>query len=358
MFAGSDAYKRVLLLQVRRFRPVLYISLDGPLGQKNRTRTQDLVEDLKSQITKSLSDFRWSSVPRAKMAVSMTFFASKRQPPAIQNLVKFYLDELQSHAFRDDRQVACIEAEMWRHTSGEAEASDRVYIKVERLADYKRRFDAAFALEWELGLQPDQDFDPDNELDPDAFVGLFSPEQIEALRVMTSGRRQHVLLGLNRIEAEDRPGLRRKGVIGATTPHVLDLPRPFVINVGNLPQVGGTKAYKQQIRSNLIAFKERYPRLRALSRPVVLDVAVSARGPHVNKDLDNIMRDIAPIFAEEFLVAPAYLHGYRAYVQDSLRDDLPSDSIRIKILTEDALSEYRRHQDAILEKAREEIELR
>jgi hypothetical protein len=124
-----------------------------------------------------------------------------------------------------------------------------------------------------------------------------------------------------------------------------------------LPKPGETGIYKQTIRNSLQAFKTKFKSLSSLEVPITLDVAVSARGAHVTKDLDNIIRDVAPIFVEEFCRGASYLQGYRIYVVDSLRNDLHSDSIRLKILPEHAISEFRQHSDTILERGQDKFEL-
>lgn len=143
----TGTQERISLLRLRQFTPVFYVQLDGPLIQKNRLGSDRVVQNLRKAIDQSLSDFRWSEIPRANLAVSFTFFTSQKQPPSIHNLVKFYMDELRQYAFRDDRQVACLEVEIFRDAKQE-----KVYIKVERLSDYKQRFDAAFDLERRLSM--------------------------------------------------------------------------------------------------------------------------------------------------------------------------------------------------------------
>jgi hypothetical protein len=149
------------------------------------------------------------------MAVSMSFFTSRTQAPSIQNLVKFYMDELNQHVFADDRQVACLEAELWK---GSNETSDELYIKVERLADYKRRFDITFRLEQEFDMWPGLRLNHENDdLDLHSFAEILDPSALERLQKFEETRRQHGLLGLdgfNRIGRDNRPGLRRKGAIG------------------------------------------------------------------------------------------------------------------------------------------------
>ncbi len=64
---------KILLLQIRKHRPVLHISVDGDLGRKGRRDAVELAEEIKRQVAISISDFQWKPVPRARMAVSMVF---------------------------------------------------------------------------------------------------------------------------------------------------------------------------------------------------------------------------------------------------------------------------------------------
>src|SRR5688572_5973739 len=106
MRRDEKSTERIQLLRLKKYRPVFYLKLDGPLMQKRRRGSGALAGDIKEKVTQSLEHFRWSSVPRASLAVSFQFWTSAIQPPAIQNLVKFYLDELREDVFCDDRQVA------------------------------------------------------------------------------------------------------------------------------------------------------------------------------------------------------------------------------------------------------------
>lgn len=363
MLSWDETKKRILLLQLRRHRPVFYVSLNGALGQKRRRDSGRILEDIQQQIARGLADFRWSAVPRANMAVSMRFSTSQRQSPGIQNLVKFYMDELRKHAFHDDRQVACLEVELWRRSAKEeSTGEDNVSIKVERLADYKRRFDATFELESEFGLRPDLKPDPVEELDPDLHIW----ETVMAAAVLSKWRERHALQkqanllrldGLNRIDMQDRPGLRRKRQLSGMVSELLSIVRPFTIAVADLPRVGETTSYKESIRRSVREWKARHKRVGMFEVPIVLDVAVSAKGRVVTKDLDNIMRDLAPIIVDELCGKSGYLQGYRVYVADIHQADLVTDSFRVRILPEHAIWDFERLSHDILDRARDRIEL-
>jgi hypothetical protein len=129
---------KILLLQLRKRRSLLHISLKGSLGGKRQRGAKELAEDLRAQIASSVTQFAWKHVPRARMAVTMTFFPHGNQSPALHNLVKFYLDELRSLVFKDDRQVSYLAAESWQPLRSSEKHSGRessVHIEVERLAD-------------------------------------------------------------------------------------------------------------------------------------------------------------------------------------------------------------------------------
>jgi hypothetical protein len=144
--------------------------------------------------------------------------------------------------------------------------------------------------------------------------------------------RQKQVLSLNRIQLEDRPGLPRWAKAKPSEFDDYRKLQPFAIDLGSLPQKGETELYKIGIRKALQQLKMKYPVFDKLVVPVDVNVEVSAKARAVSKDLDNIMRDVAPIFEEEFFMKSAYLHGYRIYVADSMKQDVKNDSLRFKLL--------------------------
>jgi Holliday junction resolvase RusA-like endonuclease len=346
---------KILLLQIQKRRPILHISIDGDLGRKGRRDAADLVEEIKRQVATGISDFRWKPVPRARMAVAMTFFPKGKQVPALHNLVKFYMDELRNLVFTDDRQVSYLAAESWlplkQHDDIDSEGISRVYIEVERLADYKNKFDVYFTLlrndrfrdylythRSDLLDDEKDEFEFESSYLPDSSA--LPPEIREFVRKHNLEERQRKLLSMNQIHAEDRPGLPRWVKFLPMQFQRLRAIEPFAVDLGNLPLKGETTLYKDRIRRSMQVLKANHKALDPIIVPVELDVQVISSKPHVSKDLDNIMRDIAPIFGEELLHADAYLHGYRIYVADTNNSEQPSDLLRLKLLPMNGVSDF------------------
>lgn len=361
---------KILRLQIRKRRPVLHISVDGDLGRKGRRDAESIIENIKRQVTSAITDFRWKPVPRARMAVSMTFFPKGKQNPALHNLVKFYMDELRTSVFTDDRQVSYLAAESWlplkesgRHAG---DASSRAYIEIERLADYKAKFDLYFTLlrndefrdylrdRGDSALDEEDEFEIETMYLPD-FPAL--PQQVrEFIRGHNQKERQRRLLSYNQIHSEDRPGLPRWAkFLGQDLKRLREI-EPFAVDLGNLPLEGETMIYKDRIRKSVQTLKDKHKTLDPIVIPVELDVQVISSKSYVSKDLDNIMRDVAPIVSEELLASDAYLHGYRIYVAETSRSDHASDFLRLKLLPMNGVSDFESRTRRVFEIAEDWIE--
>ncbi len=362
---------KILLLQLRRHRPILHVFLEGELGRKKRLDTKKSAEKIREQVAIHIDQFRWKQIPRARVAVSMTFFPQANQVPALHNLVKFYLDELRLLAFTDDRQVSYLAAECWLPRSQQEDTNkeneSKIYIKVERLANYQAKFDLYFTLlrnenfreylrnsRRELLIDDEDNEDSLEELLEPKYLSnsaLFPDKTRELINKINREERQTKLLSVNKIYASDRPGLPR---------WVKHLPNeyrrirelePLSVNLGNLPLKGETNLYKDRIRESLKRLPATYKSLVPIRIPVELDVKLYSRKPIPSKDLDNIMRDVAPIFQEELLHTTAYLPGYRIYVADTNNVEYSSDFLRLKLLPMNAISEFERRVGQTFEMA-------
>jgi Holliday junction resolvase RusA-like endonuclease len=361
---------RILLLQIRKRRPALHISVDGDLGRKGRRDAAPILENIKRQVASGITDFQWKHVPRARMAVSMTFFPKSKQNPALHNLVKFYMDELRTLVFTDDRQVSYLAAESWlplkKARDDEGDGPSRVYIEVERLADYKAKFDLYFTL---LRNDRFRDYLRDRG---DSFLGEEDEFEIESnfladfpmlpnevrefIRRHNKEERQRKLLSHNQIHAEDRPGLPRWIKFLSPQSKRLREIEPFSVDLGNLPLKGETAIYRDRIRKSVQALKAKHKALDRIVVPLELDVQVISSRSYVSKDLDNIMHDVAPIVGEELLASDAYLHGYRIYVAETSRSDYPSDFLRLKLLPMNGVSDFEDRTRRVFEIAQDWIE--
>lgn len=281
------------------------------------------------------------------LVVSFLFFSKRKQPPALHNLVKFYLDELVGKAFRDDRQVGLIEADF--HDGLEEE---HFFIKVERLSDYLARFDAAFRLRSILSIEDERDwtFDPIDDEDFNELCRIVKPEVAAGLRQIRDESLPHKLFG--RIERWDRP------IVTDKDSHLSKLRENdlLAINLGELPTHRESKHFKERIVLKLDEFEARFGLLRRLRSPVILNVAVRAANKYPSKDLDNIVRDVAPRILK-CSGNPSLLQGFRVYVAERSVQGLKTDSIQIKFLPWNAIFCYRRRIESFIEQAEEEIDL-
>jgi len=75
---------------------------------------------------------------------------------------------------------------------------------------------------------------------------------------------------------------------------------PLVIELGKLPQRHGDRAhYIAGIRTQIQQFKKSHKIFERIGVPLDIDVRVGSYTLAAQKDLDNIMRDIMPIVADE-----------------------------------------------------------
>ena len=281
--------------------------VDGALAQKRKSRSARTATKFGDEITEQLQIFKWKAPPRAKVAVTMSFFAHQRQPPSLHKLVKFYMDLLKGAAFDDDQQVHYLAANIWKQSS-----ESLLDITVERLSTYKRRLEIYDEFRDELD-------------DPEGSYAV--PSLYPALK--TTEELQRHLLSNSKIEFFDRPG--RKRLLHKDFVQKYDGWHPYTILLGDLPRRGGSDEYRHHIRRQLEAFKQRTNLFKQIVIPVELDVHVTSSALERGKDLDNIMCDISPIFTDVLLSKDAYLNAYRIYVTDKI-DENPSSNIKMKLL--------------------------
>lgn len=249
------------------------------------------------------------------------------------------------------------------------QAKNVVYITVERLAHYARRFDIYHALLEESDFWEFQSWFAelrDRRDDPSAFdlggpfagnyhhlaaFGL-SEREIALLQKLDLTRLQAALLRHNGIDAGDRPGGRRtRFAVIREIWEWLRAVQPFAIDVRGLPERGESKQFKADIRAQFRTLMEKRQTFKRFVVPLELDVQVPMQNRALPTDLDNVMRYTAPAFTEELLEGEAYLHAYRIYAvrPRNERDRM----IRVKLLPEGAIHEFEESMDESLGHARE-----
>jgi hypothetical protein len=354
---------KIMLLQLRKRQNALHLFLDGNLGKKGRIDSSRISGEISKKIKQAIVESKWKFIPRGKVAVEMTFFPKGNQFPAIQNLVKYYLDELCGTAFFDDRQVSYLQAKCWNPNNKIKEqtnpAQSKVYIKLERLSDYQRRFDLLFNIlrisEFEDYLDERKPYYKDfmSETDFDLDSSFFNEKTKKLLFDIALEDKQKRFLSINKITRFDRPELSKQMIL-LSSKYKFDLElSPLTIPLGNLPIKGETSAYKNFIRLSLNKFRESYKLIKNLRFSLELDVKVYCKNLTVSKDLDNIMRDIIPIFESEIINSSVYIHAYRIYVVNKNIEGLKSDYLSLKFLPAYSLSEFENKREKIFGKFEE-----
>ena len=387
MFHLTDREQRdlkIILLQLRRPHSRFLTVVHGDLVQKGSLRASEVAEKIRQQCVTDVQRSGWKYASRARVSVRIHFRAKDDRAPALHNLVKFYLDPLCSTVFKDDRQVSHLSAQCYHPPKRFQSLDDKdayAFIEVERLTDYKHRFDLYFELirldEIQEHLKSDslhrhlvdEDDEIMNELMDEVLMdevmyGImvdtpigFTDEITEysrKFRARHAAQFQEHLLKMNRIEDLDRPGGAKSKYFRQSSAGLRDL-QPFSVDLGSLPARGESGLYKQRIRAKLEELREGFNLLRELLVTVELDVQVMPRSVRLGKDLDNIMRDIAPIFEEVFLDDEAYLGGYRIYFVDKLPGDDSIGSIRLKLLPFGAIYDFEERMDETFKAAEDWI---
>jgi hypothetical protein len=166
----NEKQKRINALRLRKLQvkfPFM-AEIRGNLIQKYSRRSKQVGDQIIEVLKADVANSKWKFVPRARLAVKMTFFGDRRNAPSLHNLVKYYMDLLNGVVFKDDRQVAYLEAFCYQ-TDEKADES-RVYIQVERFSDYQERLKCYFEYtnKYDTDLTTGQKFDnlpPDNKIE-------------------------------------------------------------------------------------------------------------------------------------------------------------------------------------------------
>lgn len=249
-------------------------------------------------------------------------------------------------------------------------AENVVYITVERLDHYTRRFDIYHTLleesdfmDFRTGLSGPRAHHDDpspSELDGPfdydyrhlAAFGL-SESDIALWKMLDLARLQAALLRHNRIDASDRPGGRKtRFAVIREMWEQLRLVQPFAIDMRGLPERGESKQFKADIRAQFSRLMEKRRAFKRFVVPLELDVQVPMRNGALPTDLDNVMRRyIAPALIEELLEGEAHLHAYRIYAVKPRKNN--DWTIRVKLLSQGAIHEFGESMEDQLDRAKE-----
>ena len=345
--------KKIILLQLRKFRSRFICIINSDLLQKGSSGCAENVEYLKQQIQESIRKTGWNFVPRAKLVVNVDFSANNANVPRLPKLVKYLLDVLCGIIYRDDRQIEFLSACCFRPTESDSNSShkDSIFIKVERLIDFKQKFRLYLSLkdevkdELEYSYQSLGFFDGSDsnikKLWPDEETARFlnlPKDAVEALHKQARMENQQRLLAINRIDDFDWSD-------GLKSPFYKIYSgwwefNPLIFEMNGLPTSGGKNKYRSRLKNKLAKLNEKFPSFGKIVAPLELDVQFRPKGNKLDKDLDNIMLDLSSTFQEALLEEGSYLHGYRIYITKSGHLVGKAGTLRFKLLPLFAISDF------------------
>lgn len=369
---GDSSALKILALRLRARRERLYIEIPGRFAQKNTRDAAAVFAAVKEAAARAAEQFGWKSVPRARLAVEMQFFAEHAEIPGVHHLVKGYLDPLEGPVFANDRQVAYLVAACWKPPAPFADKSrdgeNKVYIAVERFADCVQRFDL-----WQtISEHPD--------FERDLFSDLAGNDERDRYRDPVDFENTERMLDFFGIEGEPREQWRKNDLIqfqnGLLAHSITRFDRPdgapkriakiaglwkrqahpllFSIDLRGLPAHGESKEFKTHIREQVRAVSQRWGERGRFIVPVELDIQVPEQKGRAT-DLDNIVRSyIAPAVAGEVLQEPTgYIYGYRIYRVRRAADDR---AISVRIMRQGTIQRFEESVDRTLDDGREWLE--
>lgn len=357
---------RILGLRLRKRRLPCYVELPGEPTQKGTRSAKRQSLQAQRLIGEAITAARWKIPPRARIAVTMSFFPERASGPDIHHLVKFYLDLIKGRMFADDRQVVMLTATCSRIARGDsiavADRTGTTHIRVQRFADYGERYSLYADLtrntdfRHHSGLREHvRDYSDDDGIQPSAewVFAMFkqngmSDADIAKIRAYERQMREERALKINRLEDYDIPGNPDSKYSGITMAGIRDM-EYFRIRVGKLPKKGQSPQYESAIRSAAVRMARSIPIRGKITFPIELDIQVTPDIATLEKDLDNIVRDIAPAIKDQILEPSSYIHAYRIYVTPRISGHDKTGSIRVKILPQGEIERFEERIDKTLE---------
>ena len=358
MLGRHDIESKLMFLQLNKRRERFLSILRCTLVQKGRYASAQNDRLVRAQLCKDMNKLGFLPIPKARLAVTLHFYASHPDAPQLPKLVKYLLDVLCTEVCRDDRQVEYLSCCCYRPSKAARVSSrlkESVYVEVERLSDLLR---LARVFRWLLGNHEFLDFAKDRtdrnrltrgncgeieDLWPDAETAEFMnlPQAtVRDLHSMIRRENQQKLLMINRLGAYDWPGARKNTLFEILRP--LSDANPFVFEMYELPSTGGQKEYRSRLRTKLKELNRTFPGFGRILAPMELDIQVTPAGSTLTKDLDNIILQVSNAFTEELLENGSYLHGYRIYVTRNGGQSGMNHSILFRLLPAYEISDFER----------------
>lgn len=301
----------------RQLSGMLLTAQAEPRSKRARTGNADELRDLLAEdaVIWQVGGRRFGSIwprLRAHVSVDLSFSSRTRNPPRVDKLVKFILDELGSAkgepiAYKDDRQVKLLYARHHRKDSGDdpsvhatIQTVAQIFAGVRRASELEQSWDLSYA---------NHDYASDRHLweaeDDWDDTTPFGAEMKIRGRADRVARRQEAALYATDLAASNLVASlahrRARGhePLGNTTRAWNELlERPYSVALGTLPERRGEPRFPATAVEALLAFTVRRPDLVPLFPQVGLTLFVVENNS--GKDLDNIVLDVLPGLLDVF----------------------------------------------------------
>lgn len=301
----------------RQLSGMLLAANAEPRSKRARTGDADELRALLAEdaVTWQVAGKRFGSVwprLRAHVAVDLHFTSRTRNPPRVDKLVKFILDELGGAkgnpiAYRDDRQVKLLYAR--HHTRGSAKDPSvhaeirtvaQTYAGVRRASELSDRWDVGYAnhsyTRGQLFQGSDHEWDEGTAFGAEMKlrgmadqVFKFQETALRATDIAASGMVASLAHRRSRVAS----------AFGDTTQAWRDLLRsPYAMPLGVLPERHGDLSFSATAVKTLSAFAIQRSDLVPVFPPIGLTLFVVENSG--GKDLDNIVLDVLPGLLEVF----------------------------------------------------------
>ncbi len=326
--------------RVKRFLNVIYFSIDLEPKSKNAISTSE-----KRRFREELNNYLKKCKRRAfrgDIILEIDFSTTQDNPPAIQTLVKNYLDLMHKPLptidgykeilFKNDSQIKTLIANYHLNTSGrnkpeislrayrhnyfiqDVELADRIIIgRFNNASNYAHKYQN---IEIEENLESINDIYyklEKLETNKNWHIKHLGKSDFLIYKQLLIRQIQELYLQKNNISINDLISLYRasfdytkKYQFDKNFQHLFELSKNLISMSTNLIELGGapaykgdTKKFKSNLKNKLNAFKAKYKILFPLLQPI--SVTIFYTSPKINVlDLDNLARYIIPLLLKLF----------------------------------------------------------
>jgi hypothetical protein len=329
------------------------------------------------------------------LALDISFVSTRKNPTAIHHMTKWALDALERaesrgegsaghrpSLYRNDRQVKLLHVSLRQSWPGDAEAAVSVdpgtYVHAQPLRDVVE--DICVAERLSRLESEDDDYppmDPYDEwyTDPPAPASDPATARVNAFFTAWNAFKSaeqaqtNLLISMDRLVdnamtsaphhiAGARHSLTRPAGPRRTPPHLIEQEQqlenqrwndlisfPLTLPLPGLPEESRERrTFRDALRSNLEAFRRRWPALSALVVPIKITLIVVP--PRQGKDLDNLALDVLPPVheilrphVEPWLLSPIFHHWSDSNDQD-FRTEREDALKRLKSINQQSVTAY------------------